>query len=240
MEEARRLALLDNQRADKAASELLGTGGMRVVPEAASIVADEVIVEVFTRQHRCLGNIGHAVHLQRQTNTMPVDGALYIQLVDEAHPQTLALAATQLQPRRLAAITPGRRHMPRHQLQIKRCGDQLVVVGHHVLRAPEPVAHTTCAQAGNTQASQTGEHLSTGKRHLHPRQSASIFNCGIFSFSRRNRRARSKDLLPQMNATNITGAPGNVACQATCPTRISIRLDLFGMAMTSALARYIA
>ncbi len=52
MLEAAGLALLDDQRPHQPAPELLGAGGMRVIPEAAGIVHDEVVIEIFARQDR--------------------------------------------------------------------------------------------------------------------------------------------------------------------------------------------
>src|SRR3990167_3005740 len=65
------LALIDDQRADQPTPQLLATGDMRVIPEAAGVGGDEVVVEVFTRQHRRLRHIRHAVHFQRQGGAMP-------------------------------------------------------------------------------------------------------------------------------------------------------------------------
>src|SRR3989344_6314039 len=54
VEKARRLALFDDQRTDQAAPQLLAAGDVRVIPEAAGVGGDEVVVEIFTRQHRGL------------------------------------------------------------------------------------------------------------------------------------------------------------------------------------------
>src|SRR3990167_4029211 len=67
-----RLTLLDNQRTDQAAPKLLAATKMRVIPIAAGIRGDEVVVEILARQHRQLRHIGHAVHRQWQTNAVPV------------------------------------------------------------------------------------------------------------------------------------------------------------------------
>ena len=71
--------------------------------------------------------------------------------------------------------------MPRHQLDIQRRGDQLIVMAGHILRAAQPVAHATGAEADHTEAGQTGQYLPAGKCHPHP-QRHSI--CDIFSLSR--------------------------------------------------------
>ncbi|MNT62449.1 hypothetical protein D3C72_2001710 [compost metagenome] len=92
-----------------------------------------------------------------------MDGGRHFQLVDEAHPQTLALAAAQLHTGRPAAVGPGRGDVPRQQLQVERRGDQLVVVGRHIFRAPQPVAHTAGAEAYGGQTEQASENLSTCK-----------------------------------------------------------------------------
>ena len=47
MEEAGRLTFLDDQRADQAAAQFLGTADVRVVPVAAGIRHAELVVEVF-------------------------------------------------------------------------------------------------------------------------------------------------------------------------------------------------
>ncbi len=100
------LALFNHQRSDQATPQLLAAGGMRVIPETAGIRADEVVVKVLTRPHRQLRDVGHAVHVDRQADTMPVNSGRLAQLVDEAHPQAITLAATQLDTRCLAAIGP--------------------------------------------------------------------------------------------------------------------------------------
>ena len=53
--------------------------------------------------------------------------------------------------------------MPRHQLDIQRRGDQLIVVGRHIFRAPQPIAHAPGAKTGDPQGGQASKHLSTGK-----------------------------------------------------------------------------
>ncbi|MNZ30223.1 hypothetical protein D3C78_474840 [compost metagenome] len=50
--EAGGLTLLDNQRADQAATEFLAAAHMGVIPVAAGIGHAEFVVEIFTRQHR--------------------------------------------------------------------------------------------------------------------------------------------------------------------------------------------
>ncbi|MCY1530754.1 hypothetical protein D9M68_659560 [compost metagenome] len=163
--EPRRLALLDDQRTDQTATQLLATGGVRVIPEATGIRGLEPVVEVFARQHRQLRDIGHAIHLQRQADTVPMDGGRHLQPVDETHPQPLALPGANLQARRLATIGPGRGDMPRHQFEVQRCGDQFVVILAGNQRTAQPIAHAAGAKAEHTEASQTGKNLSAGKGH---------------------------------------------------------------------------
>ncbi|MNY05682.1 hypothetical protein D3C86_1384120 [compost metagenome] len=163
--EAARLALLDDQRADQPAAELFAAGGVRVVPEAAGIRHAEAVVEVLAGQHRQLRHVGHAVHLQRQADAVPVDGARLGQLVDEAHPQPVALAGAQLEARRLAAVGPGAGLVPGHQLDVQRRGDQLVVVGSGLGRPPQPVARAATGEAEHAETGQAGEHLSAGEGH---------------------------------------------------------------------------
>ena len=74
MQETTWLALIDNQRTDQATPELLTAGYMRVIPKAARIGTDKVVIKILARQHRCLRHIRHTVHGQRQTNAMPVNG----------------------------------------------------------------------------------------------------------------------------------------------------------------------
>ncbi|MNT25250.1 hypothetical protein D3C72_1607600 [compost metagenome] len=50
MLEAAGFALLDDQRSDQAAPQLVGAGQVRVVPEAAGIVGLEAVIEIFARQ----------------------------------------------------------------------------------------------------------------------------------------------------------------------------------------------
>ena len=90
---------------------------------------------------------------------MPVDGGRLGQLVDKAHTQTLALPAAQFQAGGLTTITPGRRHMPGNQLDIHRCGNQLVFVGCHVLRPRQPIAHAPPAQTDHPEPGQTAKYL---------------------------------------------------------------------------------
>ncbi|MCY1358258.1 hypothetical protein D9M69_447870 [compost metagenome] len=165
MAETARLALLDHQRADQAATELVGAGDMRVVPEAAGILGLEAVVEILAGQHRQLRDVGHAIHLQRQADAVPVDGGRLVELVDEAHPQPVALPATQLDARRLAAIAPGRGDVAGHQLEVERRGDQLVVMGGGILRPPQPIARATDADTDHAEADQAAEHLSAGECH---------------------------------------------------------------------------
>jgi hypothetical protein len=167
MLEPGRLAFLDDQRPDQATAEFLGAADVRVVPVAAGVRHAEFVVEVLARLDRQLRHIGHAVHFQRQADAVPMDGGFHRQVVDEAHPQPGALAHSQLGARRRRAEGPGLGLETRHQLDVQRGGDQLVVVpGVVVLDLAQPVTRRASgAQAYHNQAGQAFEHLSTGKGH---------------------------------------------------------------------------
>ncbi|MCY1546179.1 hypothetical protein D9M68_821630 [compost metagenome] len=165
MDEATGLALLDYQRADQAAPQLMGAGQVRVVPETARVLGLEAVVEILAGQHRQLRHIGHAVHFQGQADAVPMDCGGLVELVDEAHPQPVALARAQLHARRLAAIGPGLRGVARDQFEIERRGDQLKVVGPGIQRAAEPVTGTAGTEADHAQAGQAAENLSASERH---------------------------------------------------------------------------
>lgn len=93
---------------------------------------------------------------------MPVNGGRHLKLIDEAHPQTVTLTRSQLHARRLPAIGPGGRPVPRHELDVERRGDQFVVVAGNIGRLPQPVTNAAGAKANHTEAGQSGEKLSAG------------------------------------------------------------------------------
>ena len=165
--ETGRLALFDDQRSDQPAPQLFAAADMRVIPVAAGIRHAEFVIEVFTGQHRQLRDVRNAVHLQRQTDAVPVNGGRHRQVVDETHPQPLALTHAQLGARRRRAERPRLGLVPRHQLNVQRRRDQLIVmprvgVGH----LAQPV--TRRASRSDTNDNKTGqatEDLATGKGH---------------------------------------------------------------------------
>ncbi len=165
--ETGRLALFDDQRPDQPAPQLFAAADVRVIPVAAGVRHTKFVVEVFTRQHRQLRDIGHAVHFQRQANAVPVDGGRDGQVVDETHPQPFALTHAQFSTRRRRAKRPSLGLVPRHQFHVQRRGDQLVVVTRFsVSHFAQPV--TRRAPRSNTNDNKTGqatEDLATGKGH---------------------------------------------------------------------------
>ena len=158
-------ALLDDQRADQSAAELLAAHQVRVVPVAAGVLGLELVDEALARLHRRLGNVRYAVHLDRQADAVPVDGGRFVQPVGEAHPQPLALLRPQLHAGALAAIGQRRTAEARDDLQVQRRGDQFVVVLLRHLRTRQPEARTAGAEADHRQPGEAAEHLSTGKCH---------------------------------------------------------------------------
>ncbi|MNF72735.1 hypothetical protein D3C84_547180 [compost metagenome] len=96
---------------------------------------------------------------------MPVDGGGLVELVDEAHPQPIALARTQFHARRLAAVGPGRSAAAGDQFEVERRGDQLKVVGPGIQWAPQPVAGAAGTEANHAKAHQAAENLSASKGH---------------------------------------------------------------------------
>lgn len=157
--------LLDDQRADQSAAELLAAHQVRVVPVAAGVLGLELVDEALARLHRRLGNVRHAVHLDRQADAVPVDGGRFVQPVGEAHPQPLALLRPQLHAGALAAIGQRRTAEARDDLQVQRRGDQFVVVLLRHLRTRQPEARAAGAEADHRQPGEAAEHLSTGKCH---------------------------------------------------------------------------
>ena len=55
--------------------------------------------------------------------------------------------------------------MPWHQLDIQGRGDQFIVMGRHIFRAPQPIAHATGTETNNAKTEQAGEYFSASKRH---------------------------------------------------------------------------
>ncbi|MCY1176995.1 hypothetical protein D9M73_172830 [compost metagenome] len=166
MHKPRRLALFDDQRPNQPPAQLFAAADVRVVPVTTGIRHAKFVVEVLTRHDRQLRDIRHAVHFQRQTNAVPVDGGRYRQVVDEAHPQPVALAHTQFLARRRTTESPGRGHMARYQFHVQGGGNQFVVVPGGRLVAPQPVTRCTARpQANHHETAQTTEYLSTGEGH---------------------------------------------------------------------------
>ncbi|CAI8934724.1 hypothetical protein EMIT093MI4_60221 [Pseudomonas sp. IT-93MI4] len=165
--ETGRLALFDNQRPDQPAAQLLAAADVRVIPVAAGVRHAEFVIEVFTGQHRQLRDVRHTVHLQRQTDAVPVNGGRHRQMVDETHPQPLALTHTQFGARRRWAERPGLGLVPRHQLNIQWRRDQLVVVARvSVGHLAQPVTRRTSrSDTNDNKTGQATEDLATGKGH---------------------------------------------------------------------------
>ncbi|MNX54894.1 hypothetical protein D3C86_856370 [compost metagenome] len=140
---------------------------MWVIPVAAGVRHTEFVVEIFPRQHRKLRHVRHAIHFQRQTNAVPVNGRGDRQVVDETHPQPFALAHPQLGARRRWAERPGRGLVPHHQLDIQRRRDQLIVVARFgVGPLAQPVSRrATRADTHDNKTGQATEDLATGKGH---------------------------------------------------------------------------
>ncbi|MCY1527630.1 hypothetical protein D9M68_627000 [compost metagenome] len=92
-----------------------------------------------------------------------MDGGGFVELVDEAHPQPVALAGTEFDTRRLAAIAPGRGVVAGDQFEVQRRGDQFVVVGLGIQAAAQPVAGTAGTQADHAEAGQATENLSASE-----------------------------------------------------------------------------
>jgi len=100
---------------------------------------------------------------------VPVDGGRDRQVVDKAHPQPFALTHTQLGAGCRGAERPGLGLVPRHQLHVQRCSDQLVVVTRFGFGDfPQPVTvGATGTDAHYGQACKTTQDLSTGKGSGH-------------------------------------------------------------------------
>ena len=98
---------------------------------------------------------------------MPVNGGFHRQVVDEAYPQPGALAHAKLGAWCRRAESPGLGLEARHQLDIQRRCDQLVIMpGIVVFDLAQPVTRrATGAQANHNQAGEALEHLSTGEGH---------------------------------------------------------------------------
>src|SRR3546814_15982379 len=71
-----RFGLLDDQRAVKAAADLLEAPLVRVVPEGAGIGHGELVEEGLARRDRFLGQVWHAVHRVRHAHAVPMTGRL--------------------------------------------------------------------------------------------------------------------------------------------------------------------
>ncbi|CAI8794765.1 hypothetical protein EMIT0P218_10428 [Pseudomonas sp. IT-P218] len=161
------LALLDDQRADQATTELFATVHMRVIPVAAGIGHTEFVIEVLPRQHRQLRHVRHAVHFQRQADAVPVNRGGNRQVVDESHPQPFTLAHAQFGAWRRRAERPGRGLVPGHQLDVQRCRNQFIVVtGIRVSHLAQPVPRRAPrTDTNDNKTSQATEDLATGKGH---------------------------------------------------------------------------
>ncbi|CAI8724211.1 hypothetical protein EMIT0P171_120040 [Pseudomonas sp. IT-P171] len=165
--ETGRLAFFDDQWANQPATEFFAAVHVRVIPIAAGIRHAEFVIEVFTRQHRQLRHVGHAIHFQWQTDAMPVNGGRHRQVIDETHPQPFTLTNPQLGARRRWAERPGFGLVPGHQFDVQRRGDQLIVVarigiGHLAQPVPRRAPHT---DANDNKTGQATEDLATGKGH---------------------------------------------------------------------------
>ena len=59
--------------------------------------------------------------------------------------------------------------MPRHQLQVERCGDQLIIVDRHIVRARQPIARAADTKTNDAKATEADKNLSAGERHRNSR-----------------------------------------------------------------------
>ncbi|MNP32924.1 hypothetical protein D3C76_1261300 [compost metagenome] len=136
-----------------------------MVPVAAGVRHPEAVDEAFARLHRRLRDVGHAVHLDGQADAVPVDGGRLVQPVAEAYSQPVALAAAELHARGLSAVGQRGTLEARHQFQVERRGDQLVVMLGGHFRARQPDARASGAEAEHCQAGDAAEDLSAGETH---------------------------------------------------------------------------
>ncbi|KAF1853461.1 hypothetical protein Lal_00013818 [Lupinus albus] len=123
----RRVRLLDDQNAGKAAAQQLHRVAVGMEEEGSGIGRGEFIDVALARLGRRLGQIGHAVFQVRQADAVPVDRGVLVQPVHQGGAQPLALAHADDRAGKAVGIgdqrrQPGRfRQDPQHPLP----GDQL-------------------------------------------------------------------------------------------------------------------
>jgi len=101
------IPVLDDERAEQAALDLLARAQVRVEPEGARVLRRELVGESRTGLDRGLRDPRDAVHLVRHADAVPVDGGRLRQLVGEAHAQRVAEPDAQGGAGDLAVVRPG-------------------------------------------------------------------------------------------------------------------------------------
>ena len=85
------LGIFDDDDAGHPVAHLLQRVAMRVIPEGAGIRRREGVVEMIARIDIGLGQEGHAVHIVRKPDAMPVNGSRIVYAVDQPRGEGFAL-----------------------------------------------------------------------------------------------------------------------------------------------------
>ena len=149
--------VLHEKRAVQAEPDLRRRHHVRVIPVDAGVRHHEVVGEGLARLHRLLRVAGHPVHVDRDSESVPVDGARPRQVVREVHDQPVADLHADHRPRNGPVVGPGLHRSPRRDLDLRHPTLEVhlddVGIGiavdrfRHRMPASQPAGCSDCAPA---------------------------------------------------------------------------------------------
>src|SRR5215831_7737708 len=111
---------------------------MRVIEERPVLMQWKLVDESLARHDRLLPNAGHAVHLDRQFETVPVNASRLRQVVLKNNSNAIALVRLDRRARRASIKTPKIENAPRDDRLLHRLGGEVEDL-HPVLHAVRQV-----------------------------------------------------------------------------------------------------